>query len=195
MCGVPPLSLNSVRFPHPSVNIWTHFLVRCPPLILSSMWCYVRCPSLILNSTHCPNLFVCGVFRPKSILELYPTPNSSFSIWHDTLKWNVNLAQLVSSSVALPAKLVILDIVRDVFLGVVADVVVNVVLMKSLILLLILSMILFLMLSLMTTLSVFECFPTCDCLVTSANNCHCYLKVFLLDIWLYLQGQNLTCLH
>ena len=116
-CAVsPPLILSSmwcyVRCPHPSVNIWTHFLVRCPPLILSSMWCYVRCPSLILNSTQCPNLFVCGVFRPKSILELYPTPNSSFSIWHDTLKWNVNLAQLVSSSVALPAKLVLFSFMR-----------------------------------------------------------------------------------
>ena len=44
-CAVsPPLSLNSLHRPHPSVNIWTHFLVRCPPLILSSMWCYVRCP-------------------------------------------------------------------------------------------------------------------------------------------------------
>ena len=109
-CAVsPPLILSSmwcyVRCPHPSVNIWTHFLVQCPPLILSSMWCYVRCPSLILNSMQCPNLFVCAVFRPKSILELYH--NSSFNIWHDTLKWNVNLAQLVSSSVALPAKLVL----------------------------------------------------------------------------------------
>ena len=96
MCGVPTLVWISEHI----------FLCGVPSLILRSMWCYVQCPFLILNSMQYPNLFVGAVFRPKSILELYPTPNSSFSIWHDTLKWNVNLAQLVSSSVALPAKLV-----------------------------------------------------------------------------------------
>ena len=117
---------NSVRCPHPSMNIWTQVHVRCPPLILSSMWCYVRCPHPSINIwTHflvwCPPWFwiVCtvqcavsqpivmyGVSAPILIPEYILCPNSSFNLWHDTLKRNVNLAQLVSSSVALPAKLV-----------------------------------------------------------------------------------------
>ena len=35
------------------------------------------------------------------------SPNSSFNNCHDILRWNVNLAQLVSSNAALPAKLVL----------------------------------------------------------------------------------------
>ena len=36
LCGVPIL-------------VWTQVHVRCPPLILSSMWCYVRCPHPSIN--------------------------------------------------------------------------------------------------------------------------------------------------
>ena len=100
--------INSVRCPHPSMNIWTQVHVRCPPLILSSMWCYVRCPHPSINIwTHflvrcppwfwivcsVPNQFLCAVSPPPiSILESYPVSNSSYNSWNDTLKWNFNLA-------------------------------------------------------------------------------------------------------
>ena len=53
------------------------------------------------------NTFSCAVYPPPiSILNYILCPNSSFNIWHDTPKWNVILAQLVSLSVALPTMLV-----------------------------------------------------------------------------------------
>mgnify|MGYP005691227809 CR=1 FL=1 len=55
-CAVsPPLSLNSVRCPHPSLNIWPQFHVRCPP----QFWviCGVMCSNICF-------LILCGVPTP-----------------------------------------------------------------------------------------------------------------------------------
>ena len=83
------------------------------PLILSSMWCYLRClypcinicavSPLILKSVQCPTLFICGVSPPQYQSYYYILcPSSNYNILHDTL----SLAQLISSIVALSAKLV-----------------------------------------------------------------------------------------
>ena len=124
-----------VRCPHPILNILTHFHPQCPHSTMY-IWkqIHVQCPHLIMNIwTHfhlcCPqpstNIrtrfhvwrsypigpnFICSF--PPSFVSVFLCSVPPFSVrrtyqhWHSAQVVLSVLAQLVSSSVALPAELV-----------------------------------------------------------------------------------------
>ena len=113
-CAVsPPLSLNSVRCPHPSLNIWPQFHVRCPPQfwvicgVMCSNICFlILCgvPTPLRSSCQITISWMCDVplpLTPETLLSTQCPPPLIYLI-----SLAVNLAQLVSTSVALPAELV-----------------------------------------------------------------------------------------
>ena len=77
LCGTPLSVFKFCAVSPPQYKYLNTFSCAVPPLILSSVWCYVRCPSLILNSVQCPRIISCV---PTPVLKFDMIPSSGISI-------------------------------------------------------------------------------------------------------------------